>query len=932
MKKLAFVIITCLATLTLLIGCEKKEVSQSAGVALTDAQVENIVRRSYQYVAMFNVIQKFALDPASGGLFMDGFNKPKASTTLADHNMRSIARPNNDTLYQGAILDLRLDPVIIEFPAIDSKYVVLETSGYDHYVGVPLATSKGDFKKSTKMLFYTDRTEGYHGQKISGVDRVVKVDGDFLVAFLRAMPHQADPARMKRIIQALNSVKVFTLSEYQRKPAKDYNDVNFPAYGKSDIDVFANNLPEVIQFVFNHITFDPDNAMDQALLATYKPFGIEPGKSLDAAKVAELRGSRLLKVATQVAQKALVDTANPEFLAKGAHQVFMPKGQIDLVIQVAQSVTGPIGLPAYQARYLPVATKDGKLMNAQHDYVLKMSKDELPPATAFWSLTLYDQANGFFIPNDQKKYSVGENAGFKLNAEGGIKIVISAKKPEDVPNENWLPINRADIDLSLMYRIYVPDAEKMKTWKMPRPEKIKANKTGNAVLSAADAKVIAKEAYIYGFPMVMGYKTIYNYAVDKKNPDYKGQFNKLSCSARLFTPEDKAIVTPNADTPYCMFWMDLRAEPLVLTVPEMEPERFYHFQLIDLYAHNFAYVGTLTTGNRAGKFLIAGPDWNGEKPEGITDVIQSETNFIFNITRTQLFGPDDLSKVQEIQGSYDLKPLSSFLGKAAPAVAPTPDFPVWVEESQFDERFFRYLDFILSLLEKPFEEEKPLWGRLTRLGLNPKNTFDFAVLAPEIQGALKAGIKEGFGEMEQLLAEAASDPLGSAKVFGTREFLQKSAKENYGHENHYLLRAAAGHIGLYGNSAAEAIYPTYISDLDGQPYDASENRYTLTFGKGQLPPVKAFWSLTMYDGKTQLFIKNSLDRYLLNSSMMNRFKREEDGSLVLHIAKDSPGGDLESNWLPAPDGPFYMVLRLYGPEPKALEGKWTPPVLRKLTS
>jgi hypothetical protein len=117
-------------------------------IELSDAQIENIVRRSYQYVAMYNVIQKFALDPASGGLFMDGFNKPKASTTLADHNMRSIARPNNDTLYQGAVLDLRLDPVIIEFPAIDSKYVVLETSGYDHYVGVPLATTKGDFKKS----------------------------------------------------------------------------------------------------------------------------------------------------------------------------------------------------------------------------------------------------------------------------------------------------------------------------------------------------------------------------------------------------------------------------------------------------------------------------------------------------------------------------------------------------------------------------------------------------------------------------------------------------------------------------------------------------------------------------------------------------------------------------------------------------------------
>ena len=461
-----------LLALFLTLGFSATALAQKT-IKLSDEQVENIVRRSYQYVAMYNVIQKFALDPGSGGMFMDGFNKSVAMTALADHTMTSIARPNNDTLYQGAILDLRLDPVIIEFPAIDSKYVVLETSGYDHYVGVPLATSKGDFKKPTKVLFYTDRTEGYDGQKINGVDRIVKADGDFLVAFLRAMPHQADPARMSGIIQALNSVKVLTLSEFQGKPAKDSSDAKFPAYGKTDGDVFANNLLEVMQFVFNHTTFDSNNAMDQALLAAYKPFGIEPGKTFDGTKVVKLKGARLRKVANQVAKQALVDTTNPEFLAKGAHQVFMPKGQIDLETQVVQSITGPIGLPAYQARYLPVTTRDGKPMNAQHDYVLKMSRDELPPATAFWSLTLYDQENGFFIPNDRKKYSVGENAGFKLNADGGIEIVISAKKPEGVPDDNWLPINRDDIELSLMYRIYAPDTEKMKTWKMPQPEIIR---------------------------------------------------------------------------------------------------------------------------------------------------------------------------------------------------------------------------------------------------------------------------------------------------------------------------------------------------------------------------------------------------------------------------------------------------------------------------
>ena len=198
---------------------------------------------------------------------------------------------------------------------------------------------------------------------------------------------------------------------------------------------------------------------------------------------------------------------------------------------------------------------------------------------------------------------------------------------------------------------------------------------GPVAVTPDEAEATAREAYVYGFPMVMGYKTLYAYTIDTSNPDYKGPFNEVSCAARLFTPADKAVVTPNADTPYCMFWLDLRAEPQVLSVPEMEPERFYHFQLVDLYTHNYAYVGTLTTGNGAGPFLIAGPDWTGERPDGITDVLASETSFVFAITRTQLFGPDDLARVEEIQAGYEVRPLSEFLGAEAPPGLRHPSFP-----------------------------------------------------------------------------------------------------------------------------------------------------------------------------------------------------------------------------------------------------------------
>mgnify|MGYP001812605222 CR=1 FL=1 len=450
-----------------------------------------------------------------------------------------------------------------------------------------------------------------------------------------------------------------------------------------------------------------------------------------------------------------------------------------------------------------------------------------------------------------------------------------------------------------------------------------------------ETQAIAKQAYLYGFPMVMNYKTLYQYAIDTDSLEYKAPFNQVSCDARLFTPQDKAVVTPNSDTPYCMFWMDLRAEPLVLSVPAMQ-ERYYSFQLIDLYTHNFAYVGTLTTGNDAGKYLLAGPDWDGEVPEGITAVLRAETDYIFSVTRTQLFGPEDLDKVKNIQGQYTLRPLSGFLGKAAPASLPGADFPTradfpdWDEGSQFDERFFAYLDFTMDLLKKPGPGEEALWQDLARLHIGPGKTYKLDELTEEQVAAMQAGVKAAMAEMQAFIEQYSSDPLVSGKLFGTRDFLNKSAGTNYQLDKPDMLRSVAAHMGLYGNSAAEAIYPTYLIDADGEPLNASSHSYTVSFSKGMLPPVKAFWSLTLYDSKTQLLVENPLDRYLLNSSMQDQFQWQEDGSLVLYIGKEPPGEALESNWLPAPDGPFYMVMRLYGPEEAAMKGDWTPPRAKKL--
>jgi len=447
-------------------------------------------------------------------------------------------------------------------------------------------------------------------------------------------------------------------------------------------------------------------------------------------------------------------------------------------------------------------------------------------------------------------------------------------------------------------------------------------------LSTQEVREIAKEAYIYGYPMAMNYKTLYAYALEKRSPEYKGDFNQMSCEARLYTPEDKAVVTPNSDTPYCMFWCDIRKEPVVITVPDVEDNRYYSYQLIDLYTHNFAYIGTLTTGNQAGTYLIAPSGWKGEKPEGITDIIYCETNLFFTVVRTQLMNENDLENVKEIQSQYQLHTLSEYKGNEPVKPATIDQFPAWIYGEEFTVNIFKYFDFMLDFID-PIESEKVLMEKFAKIGLGSETTFDTTNFDAETLQAMKAGVKDGMNEMETFIKQHGSDPLASAKIFGTRKFLSNSAKENYNYDHFYLLRAVAAQTGLYGNSGFESTYPTYRFDADGEVLNCSENNYTLTFKAGDYPPVKSFWSLTMYDGKSQLLIHNPIDRYLVNSAMMDQFILGEDGSLTIYIQKDSPGKKHESNWLPAPDGPFYAVMRLYGPEESALSGEWVnPPMLK----
>jgi hypothetical protein len=440
-------------------------------------------------------------------------------------------------------------------------------------------------------------------------------------------------------------------------------------------------------------------------------------------------------------------------------------------------------------------------------------------------------------------------------------------------------------------------------------------------LKPDEARAIAKEATIYGFPLVDSYRVQHSYFVDRGGPEYKAPWNTISNTARVFTPEDKTIQTPNSDTPYSSVGADLRAEPLVLTVPAVEKDRYYSLQFIDMYTFNFAYVGSRATGNGAGSYLLAGPRWKGEKPEGIKSVIPSETAFVFVLYRTQLFNPGDIENVKKVQAGYKVQPLSAFLGKPAPAAPPAIDFPkpLAPAEQRTSLEFFKELSFVLQFCPT-HPSENALRSRFAKIGVGAGKPFDAAALSPEMRKALRDGMADAWKAFEEYKAtQIDTGKRTSADSFGTRAYLKNS----------YMDRMGGAVLGIYGNSKQEAMYPAYFVDSSRQKLDGA-NRYTLRFALGQLPPVNAFWSLTMYELPSSLLHANPLNRYLINSPMLPGLKRDADGGITLHVQNESPGKDNEANWLPAPKGPFFAAMRLYWPKPEALDGKWKAPALERL--
>ena len=435
-----------------------------------------------------------------------------------------------------------------------------------------------------------------------------------------------------------------------------------------------------------------------------------------------------------------------------------------------------------------------------------------------------------------------------------------------------------------------------------------------------EARAIAKEAYIYGYPMVDSYRIQYSYFVNTSDPEYKAPWNQIANMPRVYTPEDTAVQTPNSDTPYSMVGLDLRTEPIVLIVPPMDDGRYFSVQLIDAYTFNFAYIGSRTTGNDGSSYLIAGPGWQGPTPPGVTQVIRSETNLAFAIYRTQLFFPGDLANVSKIQAGYKVQPLSKFLGAPSSTPAPAIDFfpPLTLEEQKTSPEFFNELNIILQFCPTN-PSETSLMANFSKINVGAGMNFDYSNLSPDMQTAITGGMADAWADQVALQKQVDAGQVKSGDMFGTRDYLN----------NNYLYRMEGAIVGIYGNSKEEAIYPLYTVDSNGQKLDGANN-YTLHFAPGQLPPANGFWSITMYQLPSSLLYANTLNRYLINSPMLPQLKTDADGGLTLYIQHDSPGADLESNWLPAPNGPFMVVMRIYWPKPEALNGTWTPSQIQQV--
>ncbi len=433
-----------------------------------------------------------------------------------------------------------------------------------------------------------------------------------------------------------------------------------------------------------------------------------------------------------------------------------------------------------------------------------------------------------------------------------------------------------------------------------------------------EAKKIAHEAYIYGYGIVENYKAVFGMSVYPESPVYSG-FNNYQHMRNLYGPEMKTVVSANNDTIYSTTFADLRKEPLVITVPPTG-DRYFSIQLVDMLTDNFAYIGTRSTGNQGGTYVIVGPDFKGSvDTEKFDRVIVSQAPFVALATRTAVYSTDDLKEAYKVQDGLKLTGYEAFTGIKSTARITEDKMPMFNPEMVYKaEGFYPLLNQLLTW-QSPSTDQVAMMKKFARIDVGPYSDFDLASMPADIAAAIKAGS-----------AQAKQVIITRANQIGTtvQGWDYTPPMGMYGED--YLFRAAVAYKFIYTHNPEEAVYPIANIDADGNDLTGS-NKYVLHYAAGKLPPIdkNGFWSLTMYDKTSRLMIENPIKRYSLGDRNKG-LKYNKDGSLTLYIQKDKPSADKMGNWLPAPKGDFFLIMRAYLPKESFSNGKYRLPAVQKV--
>jgi hypothetical protein len=440
------------------------------------------------------------------------------------------------------------------------------------------------------------------------------------------------------------------------------------------------------------------------------------------------------------------------------------------------------------------------------------------------------------------------------------------------------------------------------------------------MINEQTAYEIGVEAYQYLYPLItmdVTRRITTNYAADARPG--MGPMNAFHHMRAFPTADFREVVRPNFDTLYSSLWLDLTQEPMIISAPDTDG-RYYLLPMLDMWSDVFAVPGKRTSGTSPAHYAVVPPGWQGQLPAEV-EIIHAPTPYVWVIGRTQTNGPKDYAAVHQVQNGYQVTPLSQWGKPVKPAAAvidPSVDMktpPLQQVNTMTAAQYFGY-GVELMKLHPPHITDWSTIARLARLGLVVGESFDLKSAAPAVQAGLNRAVVDGLKLMVKKLPTLA--PVVNGWQMNT------DTMGVYG--NYYLKRAIVAMVGLGANQPQDAIYPLNVVDGNGQPMDGA-HRYVLHFEKEQLPPVEAFWSITMYDAEG-FQVANSLDRFAIGDR--DDLIYNADGSLDIYMQHESPGADKVSNWLPSPaQGALGVTMRLYAPKAEALDGRWVPPAVKK---